>query len=142
MNLIRRLAKSGLPQPGYNLFGGLPEARDLIDCPWQRRPQGSPVHRSTGFADGRQRMERPFLKTAPPRFAHDETSRQHDQANRPVWNESSGDSPEGHLFILVPHILRVFIATTFCGRWVVSTNLRIQARNTDSPQISGPKYFR
>src|SRR5512146_2896260 len=57
--------------------------RYLLDGPSERRAQIFPEHGSTGFADGRQSMERPLTRTALPQLAHQETIRQHDQIHVP-----------------------------------------------------------
>src|SRR5512135_407481 len=57
--------------------------RQLLDRPGQRCAQVLPEHGSTGFADGRQSMERPLTRTALPQLAHQETIRQHDQIHVP-----------------------------------------------------------
>src|SRR5918994_3942579 len=56
---------------------------DLVDRPGERRTQGLPAHRPTGFADGHQPMERPLLRTALLQLAHEQTVRQHDQVHVP-----------------------------------------------------------
>src|SRR5450759_3039772 len=55
----------------------------LLDHPGQRRAEVLPEHRSTGFADGRQPMERPLTRTARPPRAHQKAVRQHDQVHVP-----------------------------------------------------------
>ena len=47
------------------------------------RSQGFAQHRSTGFADGRQLLECPILRTVLPELPHQETVRQHDQVHVP-----------------------------------------------------------
>ena len=56
---------------------------DLLDGPSQGRSQGFSQHGSTGFADGRQLLERPILRTALPELPHQQTVRQHDQIHVP-----------------------------------------------------------
>ncbi len=65
------------------MFIGLLPSGDLFDRPGERRPQGLFEHRPTGFADGHQPMERPFLRTALLQLAHEQTVRQHDQVHVP-----------------------------------------------------------
>src|SRR5271157_2012213 len=55
----------------------------LLDRPGQCCAQVFPEHCPTGFADGRQSMERPLTRTALPQLAHQETIRQHDQVHVP-----------------------------------------------------------
>src|SRR3954469_13649177 len=56
---------------------------DLVDRPRERRTQGFPCHRPTGFADSHQPMERPLLRTALLQLAHEQAVRQHDQVHVP-----------------------------------------------------------
>src|SRR3954465_11600254 len=56
---------------------------DVLDRPGERRPQGLPCHRPTGFADGHQPMDGPLLRTALPQLAHEQAVRQHDQVHVP-----------------------------------------------------------
>src|SRR5262249_60767459 len=56
---------------------------DLLDGPREGRPQVLLEHRSTGFADGHQPMECPFLRTALLQLAHEQAVRQHDQVHVP-----------------------------------------------------------
>ena len=64
------------------LIGTLPSGH-LLDRPGECRTQGLPAHRPTGFADGHQPMESPFLRTALPQLTHEQTVRQHDQVHVP-----------------------------------------------------------
>ena len=54
------------------MIHGLLPLCDLFDHPGERCAQALPEHRPTGFADGRQPMERPFLRTAVPQLAHEQ----------------------------------------------------------------------
>src|SRR5258708_37558978 len=62
---------------------GLLVSSNLVDRPRDRRSQGLPRHRPTGFADGHQPMERPLTRTALLQLAHEQTVRQHDQVHMP-----------------------------------------------------------
>src|SRR3954447_12956614 len=59
------------------------KSSDLLDRPGERRAQGLSAHRPTGFADGHQPTESPFLRTALLQLAHEQTVRQHDQVHVP-----------------------------------------------------------
>src|SRR5260221_13265411 len=76
-------AKSGQPQLSHDMIIGPFESGDLLDRPGERRTQGLPAHRPTGFADGHQPMECPLLRTALLQLAHEQTVRQHDQVHVP-----------------------------------------------------------
>src|SRR5258707_7797440 len=65
------------------MFIELPASSDLVDRPRERRPQGLPQHRPTGFADGHQPMERPLTRTALLQLAHEKSVRQHDYVDVP-----------------------------------------------------------
>src|SRR5205807_2137537 len=56
---------------------------DMVDCPSHRRAECLSQHRSTGFADGRQLLVRPFIRMALPQLFHQETVRYHDQVHVP-----------------------------------------------------------
>src|SRR5437879_3964273 len=56
---------------------------DLLDGPAQGCSQGFTQHRATGFADGRQPLESPFLRTVLPQLPHEQAVRQHDQVHVP-----------------------------------------------------------
>src|SRR5512147_1057517 len=62
---------------------GLVLLGDLLDRPGERRSKGFLHHRSTGFADGHQPVECPFLRTTLPQLAHEQAVRQHDQVDVP-----------------------------------------------------------
>ena len=57
--------------------------RHPLDGPRQRLAQRFPENRSTGFADGRQLLERPFIRMALPQRTHQEAVRQHDEVHVP-----------------------------------------------------------
>src|SRR5690348_8759636 len=50
--------------------------RDPLEGPGQRRPQRLPEYRPTGFADGRQLLEGPFIRMALPQLTHQQAVRQ------------------------------------------------------------------
>src|SRR5208337_3907253 len=76
----------------------------LLDCPGQSRAQALAEHRSTGFADGHQPMERPFTRTTQPQLTHQETVRQHDQVHVPclALDITQLTIPEAELLLAVP----------------------------------------
>src|SRR6476619_981774 len=80
------------------------ETCDLIDGPGECRPQGFLGHRSTGFADGHQPMERPLLRTALPQLAHEQTVRQHDQVDVPglALEVTQLTVAQAHVLLAVP----------------------------------------
>src|SRR3989304_10632869 len=55
----------------------------FLDGPINRGSEGLTEHRATGFADGRQSPESPFLRTASLELAHEQTIREHDEIHVP-----------------------------------------------------------
>src|SRR5438552_9085089 len=51
--------------------------------PGQRLAEGLSEDRSTGFADGRQLLERPLIRMALPQLSHQKAVRQHDEVHMP-----------------------------------------------------------
>jgi hypothetical protein len=56
---------------------------DMLDRPADRGTERLSQDRSTGFADGRQLLVRPFLRMALPQLLHQETVRYHHQVHVP-----------------------------------------------------------
>src|SRR4051812_5784045 len=83
---------------------GTPPSGHLLDRPRERRPQGLLLHRPTGLADGRQPLERPFLRTALLQLAHEPTLRQHDQVHVPglALEATQLTLPQPELLLPVP----------------------------------------
>src|SRR5512135_2633477 len=80
---IWSFAKSDQPQLSHDMLIGLLPSSDLLNRPGERRAQGFLGHRSAGFADGHQPVERPLLRTALLQLADEQTVRQHDQVHMP-----------------------------------------------------------
>src|SRR5437763_15529306 len=71
-----------------------------IQCSAERLAQDRP----TGFADGRQLPERPFIRMALPQLSHQEAVRQHDEVHVPglALAVTQLTSPHAQLLLAIP----------------------------------------